>query len=372
MNDMVMAIKFNEAVWHDTAYLHPQLRKKVGPDFFDRVQIKSKLKAALRDPQQSLVIFQGERRSGKSSLLRLLENDLEQDANGRFLPLRLSWQSITTRSSMIDEILQSLSFELDVDMPDNTVETCITSDERFINLLRTWGIDAKKTIVVCIDEFDSAIHDGNESERIALLNLVDEMARVTALPVKFLFTLVRRPDCPTSHLLANAHIYRLRPFTPTDLDEMITELMAWQAHLFTATIREQLFQLSGGWPYFAKLLLVCLAEGKPGADWFAAAVEKAIAHPLLEHALNHIYFSHFNEAEKGIMLLLAHQNRHLSAEDVAALTDSQKTAVSQLTNRHYLTCNRQGDVKYRIGLLKKWFPQWIQFEEEVLSHLENA
>ncbi|MCA9928879.1 MAG: ATP-binding protein [Anaerolineales bacterium] len=369
MNDS-MGIKFNEAVWHDTVYMHPQLRKEVGPDFFDRTQLKTMLKAALRDKNSSLLIFQGERRAGKSSLLRLLQHNLAHDPAQTFLPLFVPWQTIFSRADLADEILRSSSYELDVDLSDEMIEDSIASDAGFVATLQELTAVSGKTIVICIDEFDSILEHGTDAEQAQILALVDAVAQAEKLPVKFLLTLVRLPACPADHAMAQVTVHRLAPFSQDDLNEMVSELMAWRAHLLTPDVRAELFRLSGGWPYFAKLLMVCLAEAEPGEGWFERALQTAVAHPLLEHSLSHIYFRHFNEAEKAVVLFLAARGMPLSAAEWDVLPSAWQTAVFKLVQRHYLTVDNTGGYQFCIGLLADWFPQWIRYEEEVQAHID--
>ncbi len=368
MND-IMGIKFNEAVWHDTAYEHPQLRKEVGPDFFDRTQLKTMLKAALRVKNKSLLIFQGERRAGKSSMLRLLQHDLAHDAAHAFLPLYIPWQTVFSRADLVDEILQSSCYELDIDLSDQMIADSDKSDAGFVSALQELTAVSSKTIVICIDEFDSILEHGSDVDRAQILALVEAVAQADALPVKFLLTLVRLPDCPADYAMAQVTVYRLAPFSEDDLNEMVSELMAWRAHLLTTEVRAELFRLSGGWPYFAKLLLVCLAEEAPGEGWFERAVQKAVAHPLLEHSLSHIYIRHFNEAEKAALLFLVKHGEPLSATVRDRLPSAWQTAVCQLVQRHYLTIDAAGNYQFCIGLLANWFPQWIRYEEEVQARV---
>ncbi|MCA9924178.1 MAG: ATP-binding protein, partial [Anaerolineales bacterium] len=246
-----MGIKFNEVVWHDTAYMHPQLRKEVGPDFFDRTQLKTMLRAALRDEFSSLLIFRGERRAGKSSLLRLLQHDLVHDPDHAFLPLYVPWQTVFSRAELADEILQSISYELDVDLSDEMAAHSIESDDGFVAALRELTVVSGKTIVICIDEFDSILEHGTDAEQAKILALVDAVAQADRLPVKFLLTLVWLPDVPTNHAMTRITVPRLAPFSQDDLNEMVSELMAWRVHLLTPDVRAELFRLSGGWPYFA-------------------------------------------------------------------------------------------------------------------------
>jgi len=81
-----LRVKFGEEVWHDESY------DGNPADFFDRLPAKEQALAILRSPQtQRAVWLVGERRAGKTSLLKLLIQKCREEG---FLAIEIPWQSI--------------------------------------------------------------------------------------------------------------------------------------------------------------------------------------------------------------------------------------------------------------------------------------
>lgn len=364
----VMQIKFNEPVWHDTPYLHPQLRTETIEDFFDRIELKDQLRTRLSKEDACLTLIQGERRSGKTSLLRLLEHDLKN--NPHFLPLCLPWQGITSRDSLVNELLESCAFELDVDIPffpEGSV-----SDEVFLSALGQLTRKSDKAIIVFVDEFDSIIEQSLPMEGAKILKLINTFITDTNLPFSLVMTLVKKPDLGEGKAFAQHDMWSLLPFPIEDISLMFSTLLALSDQDPKINLIPEIYQLSGGWPYFAKLLMLCLAEQKKDSWDLTSAATAAVNHPLLERAIDHIYSKHFTWQEQSVMLMLALDKGTLSAEAVLAGGVEMETAVSRLIQRNYLKKHANGDIRFRIGLLNYWFPQWIRFHEEVEAHRGGA
>lgn len=364
----VMQIKFNEPVWHDAPYLHPQLRTKVIQDFFDRSEIKTKLRTCLVEGNSRLTIIQGERRSGKTSLLRLLEHDLKIKSTSRSLPLWLPWQGVVSRDSLVNELLESCAFELDVDLPFFVPEGSV-SDSILISALRQLATDAEKTIVVFIDEFDSIIEQSPPAEGVRILQLITNLITAADLQFNLVMTIVKVPEIDSALTIHQNEIWTLSPFQLQDLEEMVNALLPLPKGKPETNLISDLYDLSGGWPYFAKLLLMCLAEQEEAPFDLKSALSTALEHPLLERALDHIYTKHFSWAEQYVVLALAMNNNPMSVEKILTLKDDLEIAVVTLVQRHFLERLPNGEIRFRIGLLNYWFPQWIRYQEELENHI---
>jgi hypothetical protein len=376
----VNTIKFGEYVWHDQPYLHPQLQQQVERDFFDRTLEKKRAEDSLRASTRKPVIIRGERRSGKTSLLRLLEHHLANDPAGLFVPVLIPWQGIGSRDELFEEIRQGIVFELDQDLPDETPGDGQTPYSmtvvRYIETLRRLLAPVSaKTVVICIDEIDSIIEEAADfQEKNKILGLMTALAEASDLPIKLLLTLSRFPDLPrvrSSPLVTRAELINLPPFEKQDLDEMARRLSGSQAGLSEEDL-QFIFYLSGGWPYFAKLLLVCLLEQAPGAHRQTQALARALAYPVLKETLEHIYDKHFDDAEKAMVLLCATDQGQVKAEKMEVLSDPLKAAAKRLADRHFLTEGADGSFSFMIGFLSGWFPAWNRFEAEVYSRLTET
>lgn len=373
-----LKIKFNEYVWHDRSYSHPQLGTTVQRDFFDRTDSKKQLETILRTGTQKLAVISGERRAGKTSLLRCFTNNLKTDPGGQFVTVLLP--GVHSRHELVREILQGIAFELDAELPstgsfDTFQQGPMTTSKFLDNLRRLLDSNPGKMTTLCIDEFDSMVIDAPVSERGSILALINALVESSDLPIKLLLTIVRVPQIPEAHaspLFTKSTPIPLPPFSKADLDEMVTELLVDEAKDLSAPDLNRLYQLSGGWPYFAKLLLVHMSDLSPGDTWLDQAVVKAIKDRSGEVAIKHIYTHHFDDQEKMIALLLAQQEGKIKAEEVSFLDISLQTAAKELVNRHFVIIDNSGNYLFRIGFLTHWFRSWARFEEEVENRLQNT
>ncbi len=377
-------VKFNEYVWHDQPYHHPQLHVEVERDFYNREKEKQRSRALLRSlTSRQPVIFIGERRAGKTSMLRLIANDLKNDPSGRFVPVLIPWQGINSRAVLFQEILQGICFELDVELPGiGSPPVSLTQGEptisQLINTLRgPLQKVAGKTIVLCIDEFDSIIYEEvrSSAEASKIVGLASGLVENSDLSIKPLLTMARSPSSlestHSSPLTAKAEQIRLDHFAREDMDEMITDLVGAEVDLSDAQL-ERLYELSGGWPYFAKLLLVCMAGLEPGDDWLDRALKQALKHSAAKQTLEHIYNNHFSDHEKAVVLLLGRKDGHLSSKEMACLDVNLRTAARRLVVRDFLKADGHGGYAFRIGFLQEWFPSWIRFEEQMEVRLKDV
>ena len=111
-------IKFNEFVWHDKPYYHPQLRTQVPKDFYDRTGEKAVAERILRSLEsRRAIIVVGERRAGKTLFLRLMADRLKRDPSGQFLPIIVPWHGIHSCIELFCEMVQGLCFDLNLEMP---------------------------------------------------------------------------------------------------------------------------------------------------------------------------------------------------------------------------------------------------------------
>src|SRR6185503_13805705 len=150
-----------------------------------------------------------------------------------------------------------------------------------------------------------------------ILGLANTLVEITDLPIRLLLTMARLLDVPearSSPLIAKSEQIHLHPFSKADLDAMVKGLLGQEIPLRDL---QRLFELSGGWPYFAKLLLIYLAELTPDETWIDRALERAITHSGVELTLENIYAKHFDDDEKALVLLLAKRGGEVSAEEMS-------------------------------------------------------
>jgi AAA-like domain len=373
-------VKFNEAVWHDKPYCHPQMEIQVERDFYDRDEKKARAETILRSPDGKPVFILGERRSGKTSMLKLLADHLSNDPSGQFVPIPIPWQGIRSHNELAEEIIQGICLGLDKELP-NTLQLPRSSHQQdsttigeFIKVIRQLLTPvSSKIVVISIDEFDSILEEVAPTEKYEILRLTLTLAEMNDLPIRLLLTLSRIPEegSYSQQLFSKSQPISLDPFMKEDLDDMVKGILGQPDYVSTQDL-QRLFDLSGGWPYFAKLLLECLLNQQPDTRSLDLASEQAIKHTLVEQALNHIYMWHLSDSEKAMMLLLAKQGGHISAEEMSVVGVSLRTGIAELVRRGYVVKDdNDGSYRFRIGFLKEWFPRWVKFDEEVEKRLKE-
>jgi hypothetical protein len=374
------SIQFNEPVWHPQPYLHPQLQVKVERDFYDRAEETRQAETALKfSSDRRAVVIIGDRRSGKTSLLWQLDHRLNTESSGEFISIVPPWQGIHTCQNLFEEILRSLERKLPLDAdlvwdePVSKEPTTAAMIEQLQHRLIGFG---SKTLIIGLDEFDSIIQEDltTMEEKHKILRLMAGLLEANDLPIKLLLTMTQAPAkfqvMQASGLSAQAALIRLRPFSRSDLNEMLTGILGADA-LLSQHESDQIYQLSGGWPYFAKLLLSSMTDLPPGEQLLEQAVKKAVSHPIVNRTLQNLYEVHFDQDAKRIMLLLARRNNRLGPVELAALGPWASLALEDLQQRHLVRQQSDGTFAMRVGLLSRWFCAWPRFEQEIDHHLVN-
>lgn len=369
-----LRVKFAEAVWHDQPYMHPQLRQQVEKDFYGRKAPRELAEQILWAFMGKPIVFLGERRAGKTSMLKLLMHSLQSDP--RFIPVEVPWLGIRSADDLMRELLDNLYFKLDLDnavLRDAFLQIRTTAEfHRTIASILKYAPN-NKYIVFGIDEFDSIIiEQADETKKHEIIGVISSMVEAQSLPVNLVLTMTRELSrIETGHsspLTAKAVQIRLEPFAKADLDEMVFGILGQDS--LNEQDQERIFNLSGGWPYFAKALLYYLVQFPPSEERLEQAKEKAIRDHSLSDALEHIYQKHWDDSHKTMILLVAQRGGQVTGEEMAVVEQSVKAAAKELVQRGYLLEAGNG-YHFRIGLLQDWFLQWPRFEEQVHKYVKN-
>jgi hypothetical protein len=369
---------FDQEVWHTQPYLDPQLHIEVGRDFYDRAEETRQAEAALKSSSdRRAVVIIGDRRSGKTSVLWLLDHRLNTESSGEFISILPPWDDIYTCRDLFNEILHSLERKLPrgtgfiMDAPVSEEPTTAAMIEQLRHGMSRLG---GRTLIIGIDELDSIIQEDltTVEEKHKILRLTTGLLEANDLPIKLLLTMAHPPAkfqiMRAAGLDAKAIPIRLKPFSRADLDEMLAGILGADAPLSQRDI-DQIYQLSGGWPYFAKLLLSSMTDLPPGEQLLEQAIRKAVNHPIVNQALNNLYEFHFDQDAKRIMLLLAQRNNCLGPVELAALGPWANLTLDDLQQRHLVRQQPDGAFAMRVGLLSRWFCAWPRFEREIDRHL---
>ncbi len=337
------------------------------------------------------VVIVGERRIGKTTMLDAVLRRVRTNAALDFLPVTIEPRGIASRDGLAQAILLAVADPIGKKLNETGL---VDADHRFhldspaqfgAALMRLLGESAsQRSCLVCIDEFDEVLRNAGDelSKVIGLVNwLVQQTAR-TGLPLRFILTMTHIPEAlareKASPLMSQTYQVFLNLFPPVDIEAMIKGLLSSQASLSKEGL-DYLYALSGGHPYFAKLLLANMQEwihlqgGRlvVSPETLNQAVQAAVNDPRAETAVKNLYEIQFSKDEKRIILLLAHQRKPVLDEKLREASIFLSTAAKRLVERGYLARGAAG-YDFRIAFLGDWLRNWSAFDEELQQlHVER-
>ncbi len=384
-------IKFGETVWHDRPDQDPLSGSIVHRDFYDRRDVNSTAFTELTSDTPAPLVFLGGRRSGKTSQIKYLRAYFSSHPLHRFGFVDIPWGGIRTRDELAQEILQAVRTHVEKEpdqprVPAHRSTSELARPEAFLETLRSLLVVAPhKKLILAIDEFDSILVEsarvaGSTAEVRRILDFVQMLVAHLSPHLRLLLTMAGIPHHlpDLADLVARSTCLQLRPFPKTDMDTMILDIVQ-EEHPLTDADLALIYDLSGGWPYYAKLLLICLADLPPGPDHIQAAMQLAVRHEGALQTMTNIYEVHLDDHEKQLMLLLAARHGRLTAAEMALLGSEIQLAVQRLTAKDVLESAPDGQCRLRITLLAPWFRNWAKYDLEVerriadlLHHLERS
>lgn len=363
-------IRLNQHVYRDTGFRHPQLGTEVGREFFDRTVETARALDALAGRTSRCVLIVGERRMGKTSLFRHLIERLKA-APGVVAAQLPPGGSLHSADDLFGEIVDQVAAMLPETGEDPPVfEPGLNAVAQLDALAALFAGQPGGTVVLCLDELDVCLEhqETPPAERARIAALIDGLGEREDLPVKLLCTMIRQPERLATgiapDLLQRATLIHLPPFSGPDLDQMVAELASEHLGLeLKAGDLASIYRASGGWPFFAKVLLVTLGESAPGARRLEHGCEQAAVHPAVTEAVAHIFRHYLDKNEKCFMIELARRQGRLTAGQAAELGAAGRSAADQLVKRFFVARDPNGGYEFRIGLLAAWFQQWSKFQE---------
>jgi DNA-binding MarR family transcriptional regulator len=358
-------------------------------DFYGRRVERERIERTLLAGSPRSVIILGERRVGKTSLQTVTSKRLAAEEAGRFVPLLLP-PAIAIRSmdDYAKEILQSLCGYLGKSLGDTGLvgekgQFQLTSLGQFTDATaRLLGAAPGTTFIVCVDEFDAVLMNCASDEADKILGLTDYIIERSGLPLLIYFSMTRlsgslRTAYESPVLASESAVIELGPLPPEEAVEMAMGLLGNQVVLEDSAI-ERLLHLSGGHPYFVKLLLDrLLAHHWRGAQLAVSqemvedVIPDAACDPRARHALDNIYKVHFSQQEQQLVLLLAERGAGVTGEELKVLGPGFTTAAKRLERRGYLERREEGGYDFRIKFLGWWLRDWEEFEEELERLVET-
>ena len=355
-------------------------------DYYGRAEQLEQIKNALSYNAPCVIL--GERRTGKTSTLHVITNYLKETKNPRYIPLIVeqmqdeTFKKLTLRQfariilgKLTDSLGKSLRDTGYLDENDRLrVETPEQFEEAFSNIIKVVEGAASKFYVLAIDEFDAIIELAPESDLIQEL-ITHLLMKNSTLPIVVFLTMTRLPEALrhsiASPVLSGVKIIHLRPLVDEELRTMVDDIFVGLS-LFQTSHLEWLLKMSGGYPYYIKLLLDNFLQlyglGKTlptvTAQMLQAALEKAVTDLGALTTLVNIYEMHFAEEERRLVLLLAYlKETALPVGILKEINTSCITAANQMVSRGYLVKTSEY-YDFRIRFWGDWLRGWANFEEE--------
>jgi branched-chain amino acid transport system substrate-binding protein len=224
-----------------------------GNNFIDRKDILDKIVSFLNNKKQFVFLLFGQRRIGKTSLLRHSEKQIKKDKNFRTIYLNLQDLSDLKHDNVIYEIIQQLSNDLGVDFSSQELNINNFFDD-FIFALN----NSEKPLIVLIDEFDSVSKIQNKQNQ-TILNFFESKISFIAennLSIKFIFAIGRNfneADNEDYTILKNLGTKaNLNFFKPIRLKELLK--LSEPDIVFSEDAEKQIYRLTAGHPLFSQCL----------------------------------------------------------------------------------------------------------------------
>ncbi len=330
-------------------------------DLFDRDAELELVRQTVESPARRIAVIMGERVTGKTSLLNVVQ--MWADAKPRLAVLRLA--PVDARSKLMEEILEGMASETDTSLyelgyRDGTGRFTRSTMVGFSTVAAELSARAKQTFLVCLDELDSMLvncpDDRSATEILDFIMYINN----TNLPIRFVFTLSRATPqimrADATPFITAARIADLAPWPKDQTREFIDWLIS---PTLTAdeSAHELLFAEGGGHPYLTKAILHRVVDGTgpgiPGdvisAEQVSAGLAEALASPEVHLTLKNIVNVHISADETLVLRRLATASEPLTANNFA----STMSAFSELRRRHYVRPAGDGYI-LAFGLLGRW------------------
>jgi hypothetical protein len=360
-------------------------------DFFGRDLERRQIADNFRAGQPLPVIIEGERRIGKTSLIQVAMRSVAERSQGQLVPLFLpSHLSVRTSQDYAYAILYNLCRYLNCSPRDTGL---VGADGRVLDnapqefaeklvALAAGGAPGKR-FILCVDELDAILENskktGGAGDPERVVALTDALIQTSATPLQLICTMIKTPEEMRteygSPFVSRSLVITLGPMPDGEVDELVRGLLLDQVTL-DGDARCRLQQLSGGHPYFVKLLLYYLLQRnwmsdpplRVDASMLEAVLADAVRDREASSALENIYDVHLTDAKRSLLLLLAGRQQEvpegIEPEDLAMLGSDYVGAAKSLARRGYLSPAETGPYGLRVGLLGHWLRWWERYVVE--------
>ncbi len=366
----------------DRVFPHPVPKNCRDGDFLNRRRELATAQAVLSQTTRKPLLVRGERCIGKTSLLNRIRRWLELPPQSeRFRAVAIEPGSLTSWQEFAQELWDG-------------VLSCVeeATGEAFAHLrvpreIRTFGLflgDLRRllaclpniTLVIFLDELDKIKRHADSLQQTKILSLIRHLVESEDLPLAFVISVLR--ELPGQEGLGSplaVEEVALHPLEQEDARAMVGAVLGSQAYV-PADALDWLYRVTGGHPYFLKLLLAMACDLlEPGASFPVLAAEDlrramCAASPArrkqLNDVLQSVYREYLNDSEREVLLWLTTKaDGSLRAEELQTAVGRLRAAAETLIERGYLLRASDGGCRLRLAWLRDWLRSWPEYQSEV-------
>lgn len=223
-----------------------------GPNyFFGRDSLLTFVRDTLNPPQQRVVVFYGQRRIGKTSLLLELQRQFTEDYHPVYFDLM--GQANRPLSLALYEIAEQIAETLGLDLPEefnDSRQFRFFLDSVFFRL-------RNRPLLLLFDEFDDLSEEsiGPNAAALSLFDYLRDLLNLD-LPIGFIFVVGRRlTELPQNFqsILKQAPSRKVGYLNSSDARRLITQPAKGKLDFSDLAI-ESIINLTSGHPYFMQLI----------------------------------------------------------------------------------------------------------------------
>jgi len=324
-----------------------------GPGFVGRTDILEGVKEQLRSPQQHAIVLYGQRRIGKTSILRELEAKLSKD-NCQVIYFDLMGRAASPLQTVLSELAEKICSKLAVKQPElGKIEfhawlASIVNEDKFTH----------SSLVILFDEFDSIDAPYAEQARDEFFHyLREKLLPVTPQKLKFIFAIGRNISDFQSALvlLRTMNSYHVSLLNRRETEKLIRLSESNNSLRWSRAAIEKIWELTHGHSYLTQLLCSTIfdqlwAEPRTSVPVVSRkVVEEQVAKKKLEKLF-----------EKAVSVLewLWEGLPPACKIDAAAFAELDNRSVSQKELVEYLYRSGVGIVVSELETAPKYLKDW--------------
>jgi hypothetical protein len=347
--------------------------------FFGRTEELRQIVNRLRSSAHESTSIVGERRIGKTSLLKHLENKSVAEGLGlspdEFCIIYMDFQGLTdiTPERFWQRILQKM--ERAVCLPEIIPEIKALRTQQMFDLFDLEDLfaniaDSGLTMVLLMDEFEYVTQNTNFGPDffggLRTLAIHHNLPLITATR-RELVDLCHSDELkgsPFFNIFANIV---LRPFRKSDVDQLVQGYLNNSGLVFNEQEHEMIWKLGGGYPFFTQMAANFMFEGKMNGLEGKPLLLDVIKNFDSQSDPHYQYmWSHTSESQKITLLTVIALNRQKSSsktvpviENIAANYSRAHLDVPELVKHGLLIENKQSNT---YNILSPSLERWIAHE----------